>query len=911
MAAEDPRRAAALASAAAAAARSPAARAAWADFSAAAATLRDRRATAAGALDAWSRDAALGGAAGGAAVVWARLGDVLGPDWALVGARGFSPDDVEQGALGDCWLMAGAAECAALAPDALDAAFVDTARDDASGWYGVRLWCADHYRLELVDDRLPCRADAYRERVGGVVDASRTFSGAPDPARGRFFVPLFATPRRGVAWGALFEKAAAKLHGSYAALKSGKIGEAFELLCPRAAPAFRVDTRAVDAAALAPRLARWLARGWLVGAASSSSWFVASDAARAQVRADLARVQAGGILFDHAYSVLRVVRVAGERDPRAGEMRARARKQAAPALVTGSGGGGGGGGGDDDDAVGDDLHLVELRNPHAEREWTGAYSDGDAASWTPAARAATGFDAARAADDGTFWMSAADFSLAFTEVDVFRRDTADGAAWAAAAARGTFDARHALSAGGSYALSDVAPFEQFLLDARGGGGALTLIVRLLQDAPGAAAGGEPARGAATAASKVFVVCLDGSDAAAPLGRGDRRLLEREVSPRVFSAGGAHTATLELQAREGPFVLIPAVFGDLLAPRRGFSLAVWTSAPARLERLPLDAPRPPPADAPLPPAAPPPPPPPPAPREPRAALDLPPPSQPPPPLPPPPLPPPLALLPPPRTTPPPTPLPPPPPPVEPPPPPPPPAVPARAPAPAPALGPLAAADLAAERAAHAATRAAAGASAAAAREALGAERAAAAAAESRAAAARAALDAERAAHAATRAAAATAVRDALDAERARAEAAAAAAARAELDAARAALAAERGAGAAARAAGAAREAALRGALERAAAAAGARAEAARGDAEAARAALAPPRPPLYVREREGADEWFRAAATGEAVWDLPPGAAEASVWAREEGPEGAWWACAATGAVAWELPEGGVDAATLA
>ena len=49
--------------------------------------------------------------------------------------------------------------------------------------------------------------------------------------------------------------------------------------------------------------------------------------------------------------------------------------------------------------------CVRLKNPWCHTEWRGALSDGDAAGWTPALRAALGRPAEEPArDDGVFWM---------------------------------------------------------------------------------------------------------------------------------------------------------------------------------------------------------------------------------------------------------------------------------------------------------------------------------------------------------------------------------------------------------------------------------------------------------------------------------------------------------------------------
>lgn len=58
--------------------------------------------------------------------------------------------------------------------------------------------------------------------------------------------------------------------------------------------------------------------------------------------------------------------------------------------------------------------LVHVRNPWGKTEWTGAWSDGDSAHWTPLARRALQYEDA---DDGSFWMPYSDW-LRYFEVAV-------------------------------------------------------------------------------------------------------------------------------------------------------------------------------------------------------------------------------------------------------------------------------------------------------------------------------------------------------------------------------------------------------------------------------------------------------------------------------------------------------------
>lgn len=72
-----------------------------------------------------------------------------------------------------------------------------------------------------------------------------------------------------------------------------------------------------------------------------------------------------------------------------------------------------------DDSAG--VHqLVQLRNPWGRQEWTGTFSDSDAASWSRRVCAKLQYDpkgkSKAAADDGIFWMLFSDFVVHFEQL---------------------------------------------------------------------------------------------------------------------------------------------------------------------------------------------------------------------------------------------------------------------------------------------------------------------------------------------------------------------------------------------------------------------------------------------------------------------------------------------------------------
>ena len=288
-----------------------------------------------------------------------------------------SADDIRQQALGDCWLISALALLAER-PDLLQMLLPTRAVNDA-GAYQVRLCHDGEWRTVLLDDCLPCVQPQYAH--GG-------------PAYGMPGVPAFAYAARRQLWVSLVEKACAKLYGSYEALEEGTTDEALATLT--GFPCERLELRkarrahrarsggameddddggggggdaAGDPDMIWARLLSFHEAGFLLSAS------VGGDGA------ENAAAEAMGLLADHAYSLLRVVNVAGT---------ARGNAQ-----------------------------LVMLRNPWGKLEWKGEWSD-SSPLWTPELRARVESGGRKPGDDGTFWMAYDDFLDYFRSVEACR-----------------------------------------------------------------------------------------------------------------------------------------------------------------------------------------------------------------------------------------------------------------------------------------------------------------------------------------------------------------------------------------------------------------------------------------------------------------------------------------------------------
>ena len=284
-----------------------------------------------------------------------------GSGWRIF-AEGTAPSDIQQGALGNCWLLSALALLSER-PELLHVVMPEASRQtNAAGAYHVRLCYGGEWRLVLVDDSLPCT---------------------------RYGQPAFSRAARRQLWCALIEKAAAKLFGCYEALEAGTVEEALALLTGY--PTERID--------LKPRAdndggggggkrggggaARQQARDelWARLLSLHESRFLMGASCSPKSADGQAAADALGLLTEHAYSLLGV------------------------RVVTGA------------PVAGGVARLVQLRNPWGRREWRGDWSD-TSSMWTPQMRSA--LNHTPSSSDGLFWMSFDDFVDYFDRVDVCR-----------------------------------------------------------------------------------------------------------------------------------------------------------------------------------------------------------------------------------------------------------------------------------------------------------------------------------------------------------------------------------------------------------------------------------------------------------------------------------------------------------
>mmetsp|Transcript_10613 Transcript_10613/g.17823 ORF Transcript_10613/g.17823 Transcript_10613/m.17823 type:complete len:187 (+) Transcript_10613:431-991(+) len=167
--------------------------------------------------------------------------------------------------------------------------------------------------------------------------------------RGHEWQPAFSRAKGNELWVLLLEKAWAKLHGSFDRIVAGNTYITLRDLSGAPAEYLRIK----ENEDIFERILDADQKNWCIGASISGK----ED------------YESLGLVNGHAYSVIKA------------------------ALIT--------------DADGNEVKLLNIRNPWGRTEWTGDWGD-DSELWTPEIREQVGMSD-EVIDDGTFWMNIDDF----------------------------------------------------------------------------------------------------------------------------------------------------------------------------------------------------------------------------------------------------------------------------------------------------------------------------------------------------------------------------------------------------------------------------------------------------------------------------------------------------------------------
>lgn len=250
-------------------------------------------------------------------------------------------DDIGQGRLGNCWFLSALAVLAERKE--LLEKIILTRQFCKEGAYHVRLCKDGRWKIVLIDDFFPC--DQYNRL-------------------------LYSKSRRKQLWVPLIEKAAAKLHGCYEALVSGRAIEALALLTGEPCETVQLQEQAdddveIDEKKIWKKLVKARELKFLMGTSCGTLNMKSSE---------LQHYDTMGLIPNHAYSLLDVQDVAGNR-------------------------------------------LVKIRNPWGTVSWKGSWSD-KSSKWSQVSDWSKKGIQLDGNDKGIFWMCLPDFMRYFDSVEI-------------------------------------------------------------------------------------------------------------------------------------------------------------------------------------------------------------------------------------------------------------------------------------------------------------------------------------------------------------------------------------------------------------------------------------------------------------------------------------------------------------
>uniref|UniRef100_A0A670I0P3 Calpain-3 n=1 Tax=Podarcis muralis TaxID=64176 RepID=A0A670I0P3_PODMU len=261
---------------------------------------------------------------------------------------GANRSDICQGELGDCWFLAAIA-CLTLHEKLLFRVIPreQTFIKDYAGIFHFQFWRYGNWVEVIIDDRLP----TYGSQL-----------------------VFTKSSQQNEFWSALLEKAYAKLHGSYEALKGGNTTEAMEDFTGGVTEFYEIKDVPKDIYKI---MKHAFERGSLM-ACSIEVHPLIPGLFWGYFHTTHIQRMTNGLVTGHAYSVTAVEEITFK---------------------------------------GDKLKLVRLRNPWGQVEWNGAWSD-NSDEWNVINKAEKTRLQHKVAEDGEFWMSFQDFLRYFTKLEM-------------------------------------------------------------------------------------------------------------------------------------------------------------------------------------------------------------------------------------------------------------------------------------------------------------------------------------------------------------------------------------------------------------------------------------------------------------------------------------------------------------
>uniref|UniRef100_A0A8C9ZSK7 Calpain-3 n=1 Tax=Sander lucioperca TaxID=283035 RepID=A0A8C9ZSK7_SANLU len=303
-------------------------------------------------------------------IVWKRPKEICENPQFIVG--GASRTDICQGDLGDCWLLAAIA-CLTLNEKLLYRVVPheQSYTEDYAGIFHFQFWRYGDWVDVVIDDRIP------------------TFNNQ---------LVFTKSAERNEFWSALLEKAYAKLHGSYEALKGGNTTEAMEDFTGGVTEFYEMKEAPKE---LYKIMKKALERGSLMGCSIDEYTKYQGDERKnrvANLKKCLLRQQ--DLYLTRPSLTHTLPRAAPSLNVRISTAPFFPHLQCRPSQHKDT-----------------KVRLVRLRNPWGQVEWNGPWSD-NSKEWATLSKTEKEKLQHQSAEDGEFWMSFEDFKKNYTKIEI-------------------------------------------------------------------------------------------------------------------------------------------------------------------------------------------------------------------------------------------------------------------------------------------------------------------------------------------------------------------------------------------------------------------------------------------------------------------------------------------------------------